>query len=197
MKTKLLYYYYVFGNYLLDVYYGLKTTIFFVNNYVCDYSFYYNYILYKLFGYLIKTKLKSKTFDLSSITINNKANIMRTIIYKNNNMFDMFKDIDNKYKTYNLFDINDIILSKKYPIIDIFYKNDKDEDISIHHLFEKYADKHKYFQHNTLENIIKIEKLKINNTVSYKIMKIIKKVLYTINIEDNKEKHVSELFISY
>ena len=106
----------------------------------------------------------------------------------------MFRDIDYKYKSINLFDINDIILTKKYPLIDIYYiKNDT--NISLHHIFQKYADKNKYFENNTLENIIEIENLDINTEISYKIMKIIKKITYTFDINSNKDKHVSELFI--
>ena len=161
------------------------------------YKFYYYYYLNLIFGKKIKTPYCDQKIELLKLVPNN-GSLQRTIIYENNTLSEIFLDLKIKYKSSYLFDINELLMRNKYPILDIYYYNNGTK-ISIIDILNKYADKNKNFKHNTLKNIFALENININNNNNNNnlyiyFFKFIKKHENIIDFENLINAHVSDIY---
>lgn len=202
-------YIYKICNYFLDIYYYLKTNFFFIQNIKTNskdkkntllklYFFYYFSYLFNFIPILVKLYLQNyfNNYDnneLIKIQFSN-GKINRNIIYKNISSYCLSKKIKSKYYEDKIFDPNEIIMMKKKIILDIFYKDDLDNKISIKNIIENYADRNKKYNQNNIKNIFFLEN--INKKKFY--------VAYFQNIKrhekeydtDERDYHVSDIYES-
>ena len=207
-NNNILIYFYLVGNTILNVYNFIKRKIFFIENIEIKfantpekkniyYKFYYYYYLNLIFGKKIKTPYCDQKIELLKLVPNN-GSLQRTIIYENNTLSEIFLDLKIKYKSSYLFDINELLMRNKYPILDIYYYNNGTK-ISIIDILNKYADKNKNFKHNTLKNIFALENININNNNNNNnlyiyFFKFIKKHENIIDFENLINAHVSDIY---
>ena len=187
----LYYYTYKFCNYYLSFYHNCKSKIFFIqdikttsknNISILNLKLYFFYFFNYLVNIMpIKTKLfienKFNNYDnnkLISIKFSN-GKINRNIIYKNISSYNLSKNIKLNYSDKNLFDENELIMNRKYIILDIFYKNETNENnkisiknTSIKNIIENYVDKSKKYDENKIKNILLLENIDKNKIyISY------------------------------
>ena len=189
----LYYYIYKLCNYYLSFYHNCKSKIFFIqdikttdknNNNILNLKLYFFYSFNCLVNIMpIKTKLflenKFSNYDnnkLITVKLSN-GKINRYIIYKNISSYKLSKNIKLNYSDKNFFDENELMMNRKYIILDIFYKDiingELDniisiKNISIKNIIENYADKSKKYDENKIKNILLLENIDKNKIyISY------------------------------
>jgi len=155
----------------------------------------------------IKTKLflenKFSNYDnnkLITVKLSN-GKINRNIIYKNISSYKLSKNIKLNYSDKNFFDENELMMNRKYIILDIFYKDiingELDniisiKNISIKNIIENYADKSKKYDENKIKNILLLENIDKNKIyISY--MQSIKRYEKEFDLEIT-DYHIYDLY---
>ena len=181
----LYYYIYKLCNYYLSFYHNCKSKIFFIQdikttneNIICILNlklYFFYFVIFLVNITPIKTKLflenKFNNYDnnkLITVKLSN-GKINRNIIYKNISSYKLSKNIKLNYSDKNFFDENELMMNRKYLILDIFYKDisDKEPDniiknISIKNIIENYVDKNKNYDENKIKNILLLENIDKN-----------------------------------
>jgi hypothetical protein len=97
----------------------------------------------------------------------------------------------------NIFDTNETIMLKKFPVTDIYYLSNSLEKISIRNVINKYADKNRYYENNKMKNILELENIRLSEIKDKKIyvsyVKLISKKEKSYNLEYD-DYHISDLF---
>ena len=180
----LYYYIYKLCNYYLSFYHNCKSKIFFIqdikttdknNTNILNLKLYFFYFIICLVNITpIKTKLflenKFNNYDNNKlITVKfSNGKINRNIIYKNISSYNLSKNIKLNYSDKNFFDENELIMNRKYIILDIFYKDASNNKISIKNIIENYVDKNKNYDENKIKNILLLENIDKNKIyISY------------------------------
>jgi hypothetical protein len=174
----LYYYIYKLCNYYLSFYHNCKSKIFFIQDIkttdeniisILNLKLYFFYFVNCLVNIMpIKTKLflenKFNNYDNNKlITVKfSNGKINRNIIYKNISSYKLSKNIKLNYSDKNFFDENELIMNRKYIILDIFYKDISDNIISIKNIIENYVDKNKNYDENKIKNILLLENIDKN-----------------------------------
>ena len=121
---------------------------------------------------------------------NGKVN--RNIIYKEINSYKLSKNIKLNYSYKNFFDQNELIMLHKIVILDIFYKDDTNNKISIKNIIENYADKNKLYDDNTIKNIFLLENINKNKIYTTYLQGILRREKeFDLKISDY---HITELY---
>ena len=174
----LYYYIYKLCNYYLSFYHNCKSKIFFIQDIkttdkniisILNLKLYFFYFIIYLVNIMpIKTKLflenKFNNYDNNKlITVKfSNGKINRNIIYKNISSYNLSKNIKLNYSDKNFFDENELIMNRKYIILDIFYKDTSNNKISIKNIIENYVDKNKNYDENKIKNILLLENIDKN-----------------------------------
>ena len=174
----LYYYIYKLCNYYLSFYHNCKSKIFFIQDIkttdkniisILNLKLYFFYFVICLVNIMpIKTKLflenKFNNYDNNKlITVKfSNGKINRNIIYKNISSYNLSKNIKLNYSDKNFFDENELLMNRKYIILDIFYKDISDNIISIKNIIENYVDKNKNYDENKIKNILVLENIDKN-----------------------------------
>ncbi len=204
--------FYNIGNFILGNYFNFKSKIFFIDN-ISDnkhtntkyllfkfYFFYYALTFFQLLPIFIYNYTKSIIDNLNDhhhtlikIKITN-GKLTRNLIFKNmkfHTLINHVKHID--VHQPKLFDENEMMMVKKVPVLDIYYK-DQDEKVSIKSIISQYTDKSKNYLDHTIQNIMELEKISINeNKIFVTFLKIGKKIEKEYNLEET-EYHISDIF---
>jgi hypothetical protein len=204
-------FFYNMGNFILGNYFNCKSKIFFIDN-ISDnkhtntkyllfkfYFFYYALSFFKLLPVLIYNYTKKVADNLNDhhhtlikIKITN-GKLTRNLIFKNmkfRTLINHIKHID--IHQPKLFDENEMMMVKKVPILDIYYKDP--EKVSIKNVISQYTDKSKNFIDHTIKNILELEKVTVtDNKIFVTFLKIGKKIDKEYNLEES-EYHISDIF---
>jgi len=191
------------GNYFLNIYHNVKSSVFFINEIQDNHEtnkkellikFYFHYYLKFLANLLPFLKPSIDNYELIKIRISN-GKLNRNIIYKNTGLTGLVnrvKEINTEH-VHHIFNENELMMMKRFPVLDIYYKDENSNKVSIKNIITEYADKSKFHRHNSINNILKLEKIRIsNNKIYVTYLKLIKKEDKEINIED--DYHVSDLY---
>ena len=213
VNKNLILYAHHYGNLFLEKYNNLKTKIFFLsdikdnNNYNLFYKFYFFYYLNYLFSMSPSCVLRlinritnyynNCHYKLLKITVTN-GHIHRNLIYKNTKLYSIINYCNHFKDSFpEIFNSNETIMSKKLPVTDIYYFTNSGEKKSIRSIINKYADKNKYYENNSVKNILEIENVKLSEIKDKQInvtyMRLTSKKDKIYNLE-NDDYHVSDLF---
>ena len=204
----LYYYIYKLCNYYLSFYHNCKSKIFFIQDIkttdkniisILNLKLYFFYFIIYLVNIMpIKTKLflenKFNNYDNNKlITVKfSNGKINRNIIYKNISSYNLSKNIKLNYSDKNFFDENELIMNRKYIILDIFYKDASNNKISIKNIIENYVDKNKNYDENKIKNILLLENIDKNKIyISY--MQSIKRYEKEFDLEIT-DYHIYDLY---
>ena len=204
----LYYYIYKLCNYYLSFYHNCKSKIFFIQDIkttdkniisILNLKLYFFYFIIYLVNIMpIKTKLflenKFNNYDNNKlITVKfSNGKINRNIIYKNISSYNLSKNIKLNYSDKNFFDENELIMNRKYIILDIFYKDASNNKISIKNIIENYVDKNKNYDENKIKNILLLENIDKNKIyISY--MQSIKRYEKEFDLEIT-DHHIYDLY---
>ena len=196
---------YSWGNYLLTKYYNFKSKILFLSDIKDNHNtnnkkllakfyflYYLDFILY-IFP-CFTNSINNINHELIKVKLTN-GKINRNIIYKNITLHDLVFNIKNIYHHHleHIFNENEIILAKKFPVLDIYYKDASLNKVSIKDIIQNYGDKSKHHENNSIKNILKLEKIEVhNNTIYVLLLKMIRREEKEINLE--KDYHISDLY---
>ncbi len=205
-------YFYNIGNFILGNYYNLKSKLFFVDNITDNkqtntkyllfkfYFFYYTLAFFKLFPIFIYNyskniidSLNEHHHSLIKIRITN-GKLTRNLIFKNmkfHNLINHVRHID--VHQPQIFDPNELMIVKKVPVIDVYYKEDENK-VSIKNIITHYSDKSKNYNDHTIKNILELEKITVkDNKIFVTFLKIGRKIDKEYNLDEN-EYHISDIF---
>jgi hypothetical protein len=118
--------------------------------------------------------------------------INRNIIYKNTSSYNLSKNIKTNYSDENLFNENEIMMIRRKIILDIFYKDNENNKISIKNIIENYADRHKKYNENKIKNILLLENID-KNKIYITYLQGIKRLEKEYNLEE-RDYHVSDIY---
>lgn len=188
---------YLCGNWFFNLYHGAKSRVFFLKNIIDTADT--NRLMLKFYTlYYLKccSNLVTDSYhELVSIKLTN-GHIDRTIIYKNISLHTLVNRVRELYieNSENIFDENEIIMMKRFPVLDIYYKDHNSEKVSVNDIILEYADKNKYYENNSIKNIMNLEKKTIyNNKIYVLYLKMIKRVEKEIDLND-LDYHVTDLY---
>lgn len=210
--NKVINYVYYIGNFFLDIYYSSKSKFLFLediqkeknetdNKYeqtILFCKFYLSYYLYNygLYNYMASYfKQLTKHHNLIKIQLTN-GYIQRHIIFRNirfDNLITKVYDLVNN-KHCELYNENELLMMNKIPVMDIYYKDNNNNKISIKNILNKYADKSNLYNDNTIKNIFSIENINNHDNKLYSSFLIkFKKVDKAFDLDD--DHHVSYVYL--
>ena len=208
-------YYFNMGNFFLNIFYNYKSKIFFLNDikdnnqntnknklYWKFYFFYYLQHFSNFFPNFFKSMIKSfmdrfnsNNHNLIKIKVTN-GKLNRQIIYKNQNLSELVhrvKNLHNEHKEH-IFNENEMMMNKRHPVLDIYYKDATNNKVSVKNLLVDYADKSKHHENNTLNHIFEIENITVpNNKIYVLFLKMIKREEKEFDLSSSNY-HVSDIF---
>lgn len=122
-------------------------------------SIYLRYIMVKLLSwlpYINKSRVMNymdPSLSIVDVVIEDKSS--RKIILENKNLRETMEIIKNE-----TFDVNELIMTKKYIVTDIVLTNG-DETVSIKKELDEYADNNKKYESHTVKNILLVKNIQI------------------------------------
>lgn len=203
---------YSWGNYLLNIYHNIKSKIFFLsdikdnhetNEKELFFKFYYLYYLnyasnlFPFFNNHVNSisQRHNRNHDLIKVKITN-GKIHRNIIFKDTTLHNLVHNVKDMHhrQSDNIFNENEIILAKRFPVLDIYYKDANSNKISIKDIIKEYGDKSKHHENNSISNILKLEKINAhNNKIYVLLLKMIRREEKEINLNE-RDYHISDIY---
>lgn len=203
---------YSWGNYFLNIYHNMKSKVFFLSDiadnhdtnkkrlYIKFYLFYYLHVLSHYIPYLtnrinIITQNNNTNHNLIKIKITN-GKIHRNIIYKDTTLNNLINNVKNIHQqnSHHIFNENEVMMVRRFPVLDIYYKDASSNKVSIKDIINSYADKSKHYANNSINNILKLEKINIHDNKIYILyLKMIRREEKVLDLND-LDYHVSDIY---
>lgn len=201
---------YSWGNHILNMYHSLKSKVLFLTDIKDNHNtntkkllakfyflYYLNYVsnLLPVFLNHVNTisQYNNSNHQLIKIKLTN-GKINRNIIYKDITLNNLVHSVKNIHQREHIFNENEIVLAKRFPVLDIYYKDASLNKVSIKDIIKEYGDKSKHHENNSIKNILKLEKIEVtNNRIYVLLLKIIRREEKEINLEEI-DYHISDLY---
>ncbi len=203
---------YSWGNYFFNIYHNLKSKVFFLSDIADNHDtdkrrlymkFYLLYYLHAVTHYIPFLTNRVNVFSQSNNHIHNlikikitNGKIHRNIVYKDTTLHNLINNVKNinQQNGNHIFNENEIMMGRRFPVLDIYYKDASSNKVSIKDIINSYADKSKHYVNNSINNILKLEKINIHDNKIYILyLKIIKREEKVLDLND-LDYHVSDIY---